>query len=134
MMENITSGLLWAIFGHVRSWLANLSRAGDARKQQSVRALRNIITASRETAVYLRQLKENGSRSHKTESHLAVLWTDLGFALEDLGIDKLAKRCHISGRYWSDPGHYSADFIEQADVSLERMEQLARSILAQIRH
>jgi hypothetical protein len=128
-MDGITTGLLWDIFKHVRSWLSNLNRAGDSRKQQSVLALRGVITAARETAVYLRQVRDTGRHNHKTEARLSILWTDLGFALEDLGISKLAKRCQIKGKQWSDPEHYDADFIGKADISLERMEQLAREIL-----
>jgi hypothetical protein len=133
-MENISAGLLWDIFKHARAWLANLSRANDQRKQQSIRALRDIISASRETAVYMRQMGESGKSDHTTERHLAVLWTELGFALEDLGIDKLAKRCQITGKHWADPGHYSEEFIKKADVSLERMEELAKEILHDIKN
>jgi len=128
-MDGVTTGLLWDIFKHIRSWLANLDRAGESRKLQSIQALRDVITAARETAVYLRQVKDSGRPNHKTETHLSVLWTKLGFALEDLGISKLAKRCQIKGKQWSDPEHYDADFINRADISLERMEQLARQIL-----
>jgi len=128
-MDGVTTGLLWDIFKHIRSWLANLDRAGESRKLQSIQALRDVITAARETAVYLRQVKDSGRPNHKTEAHLSVLWTKLGFALEDLGISKLAKRCQIKGKQWSDPEHYDADFINRADISLERMEQLARQIL-----
>jgi hypothetical protein len=132
-MENIGAGLLWEIFKHARSWLANLNRASDQRKQQSVRALRDIISASRETAVYIRQMNDNGARDHVTESHLAVLWTELGFALEDIGIDKLAKRCQITGKQWANPESYNEEFIKKADVSLESMERLAREILHEIK-
>ena len=124
-MDNISAGLLWDIFKHARAWLANLNRASDERKQQSIRALRDIISASRETAVYIRQMKDRGGRDHNTEAHLSVLWTELGFALEDLGIRKLAKRCKIKGKHWSNPNHYDKAFIEKADISLERMERLA---------
>jgi hypothetical protein len=31
-MDNISANLLWTIFKHVRSWLANLDRASQARK------------------------------------------------------------------------------------------------------
>ncbi|MBW2608258.1 MAG: hypothetical protein JRD05_11550 [Deltaproteobacteria bacterium] len=131
-MENISTSLLWEIFKHVRSWLANLNRAGDERKQQSIRALRDIISASRETAVYIRQMNDNGVRDHKTESHLSILWTELGFALEDIGIGKLAKRCQIKGKHWSNPKHYDEEFIKKADISLDRMERLSREILHEI--
>ncbi len=134
MMDNVSAGLLRDIFKHVRWWLANLHRAGATRKQQSVTALRNTIKASRETAVYIRFLNDSGVRNQQTESHLSVLWTELGFALEDLGIDKLAKRCQISGKHWANPEHYDEEFIKQADISLERMEQLARQILYDINH
>lgn len=131
-MENISTGLLWEIFKHARSWLANLGRASSERKQQSIRALRDIISASRETAVYIRHMNDNGVRDHKTEIHLSVLWTELGFALEDLGIQKLAKRCQIKGKQWTDPNHYDKEFLEKADISLDRMERMAREILQEI--
>ncbi len=132
-MDGLTATLLWEIFKHVRSWLSNLNRASASRKQQSIAALHGVISAARETAVYLRHIKESGQTNHQTEAHLAVLWTDLGFALEDLGINKLAKRCQIKGRLWADPEHYDKGFITKADLSLERMEQLARQILNQIK-
>ncbi|WP_305910026.1 hypothetical protein Q9L42_002405 [Methylomarinum sp. Ch1-1] len=132
-MEPISARLLWDIFKHVRAWLANLHRAGDKRKQQSIRALRDIICASRETAVYMRYIDENNARDLKMESHLTLLWTELGFALEDLGIRKLAKRCQIQGKQWSDPAHYDEDFINKADISLDRMERLAKEILREIK-
>ncbi len=132
-MEGITTGLLWDVFKHVRSWLANLDRASESRKQQSIKALRDVVTASRETAVYLRQIKDTGKSNHQTEAHLSVLWTELGFALEDLQINKLAKRCQIKGKHWSNPKHYNEDFLIKADVSLERMEQLARQILHEVK-
>lgn len=132
-MDVISSSQLWEILKHAGSWLANLGRASRERKEQSVRAVRNVITASRETAVYVRQLKETGKRNHATEAHLSVLWTELSFALEDIGISKLAKRCHINGKHWADPDHYDQEFLQKADVSLDRMEKLANQILIQIR-
>jgi hypothetical protein len=132
MIDKISTGLLWDAFKHLRSWLANLARASDARKQESIQALRKVVTAARETAVYIRQLAD-GKQDHKIESHLAVLWTDLGFALADLNLNKLAKRCQITGKQWASPDHYDALFIKRADVSLERMEELAQEILQQIK-
>lgn len=131
-MADLTSGTLWELFKNGTTWLANLKRAGQARKEESRQAVRKIITASRETAVYVRQINETGNTDHETEARLSTLWTELGFTLEDLGIDKLAKRCMIKGKYWSDPNYYDQDFMDKADVSLERMERLAREILADI--
>lgn len=131
-MDTITAGLLWEILKHARSWLANLDRAGKERKEQSVRAVRDVITASRETAVYIRQMKETGNRCHDTEARLSVLWTELGFALQDIGINKLAKRCQIKGKHWANPNHYDQDFLQKADISLDKMEKLANEILIQI--
>lgn len=131
-MDIITAGLLWEILKHARLWLANLDRAGKERKEQSVRAVRDVITASRETAVYIRQMKESGNRCHDTEARLSVLWTELGFALQDIGINKLAKRCQIKGKHWANPNHYDQDFLQKADISLDKMEKLANEILVQI--
>lgn len=109
-----------------------MKRASQARKTESREAVRQIITAARETAVYVRRSNEAGEHNPDTEARLSRLWTELGFTLEDLKIDKLAKRCMIKGKYWSNPDHYDQDFMDKADISLERMERLAREILADI--
>ncbi len=132
-MNTIESKALGELFAHVTRWIANLRRAKQARKQESIQALRNVISASRETAVYVRQLKDEGNRDHAVERRLAVLWTELGFALEDLGLGKLAKRCQIKGMDWADPDHYDSSFLKKSDTSLEKMEQMARTLLAGIR-
>jgi hypothetical protein len=131
-MELINSASLYALFKHGLQWLGNLRRAKRARLEESVEALRQVITASRETAVYLRQVKETGKPDHAIERHLTLLWTQLGFTLQDLGLDKLAKRCQVTGARWADPMRFDKEFLDKADVSLERMEQLARIILAEI--
>ena len=77
-------------------------------------------------------MKDTGIRCHDTEAHLSILWTELGFALQDIGINKLAKRCQIKGKHWASPDHYDNDFLQKADISLDRMEKLANEILLQI--
>ena len=131
-METVSAGLLWEIFKHARQWLANLRRASQVRKVQSKKALRSIVSAARETAVYVRQLEETGRRDHKTELQLSLKWTDLGFELEDLGIQELAEKCQIKGKHWSNPNHYDRELLKKADVSLDRMEHLAQTILREI--
>ena len=131
-MDAITSKVLGELFSHGIKWLSNLHRAKTERKKESIHALRKVVTASRETAVYIRQLNDNGNREHNTERHLSLLWTELGFTLEDLGISKLAKRCQIKGKHWSNPKHYNSDFLEKSDINLDKMEKLAREVLADI--
>ncbi len=134
MIESLTVGHLWALLKHTVTWLANLKRANSARKQESIDALRKVVIAARKTAVYMRQIKEVSKRSHSTEAELAVLWTELGFALQDLRVDKLAKRCSIKGRQWADPNQFDQDFLSKADVGLERMEKLANQMLIEIQN
>ncbi len=131
-MEAVTSVSLWELIKHGYNWLSNLRRAKSSRKKQSVRALRNVILAVRETGVYIRQLNDTGHRDHGVERRLAVLWTDLGFTLSDLGLTKLAKRCQIRGKQWEDPTHYDQAFLDRADVKLERMERLAHELLFEL--
>ena len=52
--------------------------------------------------------------------------------LQDLEIDKLAKRCIIKGAHWADPSRLDKEYLEKADIGLERMEQLANEILIEI--
>lgn len=66
---------------------ANLKRAKQLRKKESVVALRKVVLAARKTSVYLRYVRESGKKSLEAEAELAVLWTELSFALLDLGVD-----------------------------------------------
>jgi len=132
-MDPVSTKALNELFKHSSRWLINLRRAKRERKAASIQALRKVITSSRETAVYIRQLNDNGNnREHDRERHLSMLWTELGFDLEDLGIKNLAKRCQIKGKHWSNPGHYDKDFLEKADINLERMERIAREVIAEV--
>lgn len=128
----ITDINLWALIRHLGTWLANLRRAGDDRKRQSIKALRKVITAARTTRAYLRKLDDTAQQDHEQEAKLAQQWTELGFVLQDLGLGALAKRCDITGRYWADPAQFDREFLDKADVSLARMEQLARQVVAEI--
>ena len=123
---------LWQLFRHLSQWLGNLSRAKQQRQRESIEALRAVVVAARYTQAYLRQLDDTGLKDHASEAQLATLWTELGFRLSDLGLTKLAKRCDIRGRYWANPDELDEDFLQRADVGLERMEQMARSLLAEI--
>ena len=131
-MEPLTGAGLWDLIKHIKRWLTNLNRAGKERKAQSIEALRSVIVAARSTGAYIRQLRDTGRQSHEMEAKLSEQWTRLGFLLSDLGLNKLAKRCDINGRYWSDPDQFEEGFIEKADVGLESMEKLARQLVADI--
>ena len=131
-MAVISDISLWQLFRHLSQWLGNLSRARQQRQRESIEALRAVVVAARHTQAYLRQLDDSGRQDHANEAKLAVLWTELGFRLSDLGLTKLAKRCDIRGRYWANPDELDEDFLQRADVGLERIEQLARTLLAEI--
>ena len=131
-MALISDSILWELFRHLKSWLTNLQRAGAARKRESVDALRAVVIAARHTQVYLRRLRDNGAQDHGEEARLAGMWTELGFRLSDLALTRLAKRCDINGRYWADPEQFDAEFLHKADAGLQRMEQLARQMIAEI--
>jgi len=131
-MAPISDISLWQLFKHLSQWLGNLSRAKQQRQRESIEALRAVVVAARNTQAYLRQLEDTGTQDHAIEAKLAGLWTELGFRLIDLGLTKLAKRCDIRGRYWANPDNLDADFLHRADVGLERMEQIARQLLAEI--
>ncbi len=131
-MAVITDISLWELFRHLKRWLTNLRRAGAVRRSQSIGALRAVIVAARQTQTYVRQLDQQGQADHEREAALSETWTELGFRLKDLGLDRLAKRCDIKGRYWADPRQFDPDFLRKADVGLARMEQLARQLVSEI--
>lgn len=132
MIEVVTTISLWELTKHAGSWVVNLKRAKETRKKQSIAALQKVVISSRQTAIYLRQLHETGERSLAKEGELAILWTELGFELEDLGVKKLARRCQIKGKHWENPTKSDKEFMQKADVSLERMERLAKELLREI--
>ena len=91
-MADLTAGTLWELFKNGTTWLTNLKRASEARKAEPRKAVRQIITTKRETAVYVRKINETGKQDHAIEARLSTLWTELASALEDLKIHKLEKR------------------------------------------
>jgi len=130
-MAVITDIGLWELIKHLKQWLTNLSRARNERQRQSIEALRAVVVAARHTQAYVRRLNDTASQDHSQEAKLSDMWTELGFRLDDLGLSRLAKRCDIKGRYWANPDRFDKEFLHKADVGLERMEQLARQMLAQ---
>ena len=131
-MAILTDISLWELFRHLGRWLTNLKRAGDERQQQSIASLRAVVIAARHTHTYVRQLRDTAKQDHREEAKLSVMWTELGFRLTDLKLTRLAKRCDVRGRYWADPAQFDDDFLEKADIGLERMEQLARHMIAEV--
>ena len=49
-MELITDISLWELVKHLKQWLVNLRNAGQARKTESIDALRAVIVAARQTS------------------------------------------------------------------------------------
>ncbi len=131
-MVIVTDIGLWELIKHLGQWLSNLNRAGEKRKLESIEALRAVILAARDTTVYVRKINDTGMQDHHEEARLALMWTELGFRLSDLGLSKLAKRCDIKGRYWSNPDQFDTDFLNKADISLVKMEKLARQMVSEI--
>ncbi len=123
---------LLSIITHVKQWVVNLSRAKEQRKLESKKALRAVISVVRETTVYLRGLKEGHQKSIEKEERLSLSWTQLAFALEDLGLNKLASRCSIKGRYWANPADYDQDFLERAGMRLADIERMAQGSLKEL--
>lgn len=132
MLEVITSISLWELTKHTATWLSNLKRAKKERKKESVKALRKVVIASRKTSIYLRKFKESNNRLISEEGELSLLWTELGFELKDLGLDKLSERCFFTGKHWEDPEKSDPALLDKADIGLERMELLAQQMLDEI--
>jgi len=120
----LTTGDWIELLTHIKRWVSNLLRAGEQRKTQSKEALRSVIRAVRETEIYVRHLREGGTKSINTERELAVRWTDLSFALEDLELESLAKRCRIKGQEWADPSRFDKEFLDKAGTKLSEVENL----------
>jgi len=121
------------IITHIKKWVTNLLRAKSERKKQSNEALRAVIRAVRETTIYLRNLREGGQKSIEKERELSLLWTELSFKLEDIGLEKLANRCSLKSRYWADPDAFNKTFFNQADIRLSDIEQLALASLKELK-
>ncbi len=133
MIDVLSPAALWDLIKNASRWLVNLRRANQDRQEASIDALRKVIIAARKTAVYVRQLNDTNKRHYQTEAELAALWTELSFALDDLKVYKLAKRCLINGKQWADPASMSNDFLTKADAGLDRIEQLASQLLANLK-
>ena len=128
----LTAGEWLSLLTHIKKWLSNLQRAKQPRKVASKAALQDVIKAARKSMIYDRHIREGGDKSLQKETDLVILWTDLSFKLNDLGLLKLAKRCHIKGVYEADPTSLDKDFVEKAGVRLADIERLAKLSLQEL--
>ena len=120
-----------ALGKYVVQWLKGLRDASNERKQDCIAAIENVISAARRTQRYCCE-RDRGQQNSDTEANLSVLWTEIGNDLRRLKVYKLAKRSDLKGRYWAAEPSMPEEFWAQADIGLERMEQLARQIRAEI--
>lgn len=132
MAPPVTESLLRELLANLGRYLANLARAGSKRREESRSALQGVVQATRRTRVYLRELEASGKRDFDKEERLSRTWTDLSFELAKLGVQALAKRCDITGSYWSDPDSFADDFLHKARVRLQDLEIEAKSLLARL--
>jgi hypothetical protein len=132
MAAPVTESLLRDLLANLGRYLANLARAGSRRKEESRKALQGVVQATRQTRVYLRELDASGKRNFDKEARLSDTWTRLSFELHKLDVRALAKRCDITGGYWSDPDTFSDDFLHKARVRLQDLETDAKSLLARL--
>lgn len=134
VIEVVTTISLWELAKHASTWLVNLRRAKQARKQQSIEAMRKVITSARQTGIYLRYLREGAARSRQKEEELAILWTELSFELADLGLDKLALRCRLKGKHWESAELVGSRYFDKAELALKRLEMIADQVLSDTKH
>jgi len=135
MIEHTSASSLLSLGKFMFQWLQSLSRATEARKAECVNALDRVIAATRETRRYCTE-RDRGRVDSFREGQLASMWTDLSFELERVGVKKLAKRCDVKGRYWGargSPEHFSEEWLNQADITLDSVDRLARRIKAEVR-
>ena len=125
-------GEILAIISHVKKWVTNLIRANKERKEQSIDALRAVVQAARKTKIYSPYLHKEDNKSIDKKAELSALWTDLSFALVDIGLIKLSKSCNNLGSYWADPAAFEENFIETLGNRLQDIEERARKSLKEI--
>lgn len=120
------------VASHVLRWLVNLRRAGVARQEASLQAVNKVVVLARKTAAYARGLAD-GHRHVDIETELAASWAELGFELEGLGLQALAKKCDVTSRYWANPSQFQPGFLDQADIRLDTVEREARALAVKVR-
>jgi hypothetical protein len=128
----LTASDLLGLLTHVKQWVSNLLRASRERKAESKEALRSVVRAVRETEIYIRHLNDGGKSSIDIEKTLSLRWTNLSFRLEDIKLEKLAKRCRIKGKYWADPSKFDREFLDKAGTRLSNIEEVALKALKEI--
>lgn len=132
MPEVILSAATAGTLGkHIAQWIRGLFRASAQRQAECIRAINAVIAGARRTRAYARQ-RDAGRADAGTEADLAMMWTELGHQLETLRVPKLAKRCDVKGRYWSDPSAFSKEWLADADIGLDSVEEMARRLKAHV--
>ncbi|XOV77593.1 MAG: hypothetical protein ACFHVJ_11595 [Aestuariibacter sp.] len=136
-MIELTTKEWISLASHIKKWITNLKRAKTQRKNQSKKALRDVIKASQQTTIYLRMIRETGDKSLDREAELAMLWTDLSFELEDINLLALAQKCRLKGKYWADPEKITSQStannqLQIVSSKLDDVEKNASALLKEL--
>lgn len=106
---------------------------GSAKRQSAcLDAIEKVVVGVRKTEAYCRA-RSTGNRNLRTEGDLAAMWTEIGFALQRVGVPSLAKRCDVKGRYWANSERFSNEWWDSADIGLDSVEALARRVRVQVK-
>jgi len=134
MIEHASADSLLSLSKFAIQWLQGLSRPSETGKTQCINALHRVIAATRETQRYCTS-RDNGRADPHKEGQLASTWIDLSFRLERVGMNKLAKRGDVKGRYRGARGSrdtFSEKRLNQAGITLKSIAQPARRINAEV--
>ena len=117
-------------FGELREWLTQLLAQRDSRSEKKRAAVESLLDAVRATQIYLHDLNTGAPEERSKEIELSTLWDRAARAF--YGIDQdLAPLLQLKSETWAAPSKWSEAKVEQFGVTIARISEKARRLLAE---
>jgi hypothetical protein len=98
------------------------------QRERKDAAMRAIVIALDETAIYYRDLGESSGRSRERENQLAKYWSAAAIPMRHVD-QELAERCDMKAEFWLNPERYDANKIKQLNIQLDNVRETYRSLI-----
>ncbi len=121
-----------SFLGILHSWLAERRRIEEGKAQQQLAALEALLEALGETETHLETLRR-GEAELEGNPTLTRLWMRAAGRFEPVA-PEISRRCRFKGDYWTQPGSWTGQQIDTANIRIQDMSKQARKMLEHGQH
>ena len=118
-------------FGELRSWLERALAQLGTRSEKKRKAVESLLRATRETQTYINDQDKFPPKERRIkERELSFLWETAALAFFEINNGDMAPILQLKSESWAAPDKWPEAKVEQFGITIDRISEKARRILA----